>query len=495
MTRLWLWAVLILFGIVPLNAQSRLRVVRDCFGCIAILTTDTAQTIVAASPSPSTFVIKAGTHRLDSITPRAGDTFIGETGAILSGAKLLASGSFVNVSGVWHITGQTQTVATRVGTCQATGGSIAWATDYPGCDYAEELYFDGSTRKTRVTSLGGVAAGKWYFDDAADTIYIGDDPTGHTVETSVTTFAFNNGVNDVTIRGLIVEHYATMAQYGPINAESTSNWTVRDNDLRYNHGGGMRFGNRSTVTNNHIHHNGEIGIVGIGDDFVFQNNEVDHNNTAHFDPGWEGGGSKFFATNRLIVRGNNFHDNEGPGIWLDGDNINYDVVGNTSTSNDHVGIFTEISCNGTIRNNTVTGNGLAYWVPGYVWGVGILNAASHHVEISWNTLSGNRGGIAGIQQSRGSDTNCGSHLITSFNVHDNAVTINRTGITPAWNGLADDTGSSTIFVSDNNHFEANTYTLKTDTAYFVWNNIGDMTFSTWSGTYGHDSPSGSASTF
>lgn len=482
------------------GGPTRFRFVLEdpCIGCIPIETTDVAQTVIDAHPAGSSFIFRGGYHRQDSVSPRNGDIFFGSVGAILSGAKVLSAASFTVSGSNWKITGQTQTIAARTGECQlipADGGNAAnnFATSYPGCSYQEELFYD-DVRQTRVESLGAVGSGKWYFDDTANEIYVGSNPSGHVIETSVTDRAFKKTADNVTISGLIIEKYATPAQYGPIDAENTTGWTVTDVELRYNHGAGTRIGQSYFIANSRSHHNGQMGITGIGDNVIVRNVEIDHNNTAHFDPGWEAGGTKFVLTNSLIVEYCNIHDNEGPGLWSDIDNFGTTYRYNTVTSNQQMGIFHEISWAADIYGNTVTGNGLAYWVPNYIWGVGILVAASPNVEIHDNILSGNRGGIAGVQQSRGSGT-YGTHLIFNLNVHDNNITVNKTGINPAYAGaLVDGTGSSTIFTTDNNHFEGNVYTLKTDlSSYFEWNN-GERTFAQWQG-FGHDTPTGSASTF
>lgn len=487
-----------LVGTVTLDAQiRRLRFVRQptvCTGCTAIQTTDVAQTIVNANPAGTVYLLKSGTHRLDSITAKTGDTFVGETGAVLSGAKALASESFVvTAEGFWRIGGQTHTPAARVGGCQTTladnpAGTVAWATTYAGCDYAEELFRD-DVRQLHVTTAAQLGPGKWYFDDAADQIFVGDNPIGHVIETSVTTFAFNKGPNTVTIRNLTIEKYASTAQYGCINAEDTTGWVVEDSVMRNCHSGGIRIGHGTQVLRSLITRNGEIGVVGIGDNVRVEDCEISWNNGAHFDPGWEGGGSKFVLTNNLIVRNNWWHHNEGPGLWLDIYNINYTLDGNLVEDNQQMGIFTEISYAGVISNNTVRRNGLAYWVPGYVWGAGILNAASPNVEVFGNVVSDNRGGINGIQQNRGTGS-FGPHEIENFYVHDNTITMSQGAGSPVWSGLSVDVADDTYWTSRNNRFRNNTYFLDNDTFYFTWNWTGYVSFAAWQG-YGHDVAVGS----
>lgn len=55
---------------------------------IAIYPGDSIQLKVNAAPPGTQFVIKAGTHRRQQITPKDGDTFVGEPGAVLDGENV-----------------------------------------------------------------------------------------------------------------------------------------------------------------------------------------------------------------------------------------------------------------------------------------------------------------------------------------------------------------------------------------------------------------------
>jgi hypothetical protein len=144
------------------------------------------------------FTIRAGVHRLQSITPKSGQSFQGEPGAIVSGAKVLTG--WVQDGSRWYVTGQTQ---------QGPVSGVCFL-ENPGCNKAEDLWIDG-VLKWHATSLSGVVPGKWFFDYAADRIYVGDDPGGRSVETSVTTYAFAGGAANVTVKGLVIEKYAGLS--------------------------------------------------------------------------------------------------------------------------------------------------------------------------------------------------------------------------------------------------------------------------------------------
>ncbi len=400
------------------------------------------QTAVAASPSPSSFLIKAGVHRLQSISPRTGDTFMGEPGTVLSGARLLTT--FTRSGALWVAGGQTQQ-GTVHGICEV---------GYEGCSFPEELFINDALL-THVTTLAAVVPGAWFFDYAADTIYFADDPTGKTVEASITAEAFRPTGNNVTVNGLIVEKYASGAQYGPINAENVSGWTVSNNEVRWNHGGGIRVGPNSRILTNHVHHNSQLGIGGVGDDVLVDGNEIDHNNTAHFEIEWEAGGTKFTNTDRLIVI-NTIH-------------TLYDT--NRVEDNFWAGILHEISFDAVISNNTVRRNG--FGKPVWAWAAGILVSASTNVEVYGNTLEDNAGGITGAEQNRpDSPSPFGPHIVTNLYVHDNMI---RQSL--GWTGVACDNGDATIYTAARgNRFLRNMYT---GSPRFTWNNVGDMTQTQW----------------
>jgi len=160
------------------------------------------------------------------------------------------------------------------------------------------------------------------------------------VEASVTRSAFWGSAADVTISGLTVEKYAIPAQFGAIGDQYPGpNWTVTNNEVRWNHGTGIALISSSQATLNYCHHNGEKGIGGAGTNILVEGNQVSFNNWAGFDPTWEAGGMKFALTTNLIVRRNSVHDNSGPGIWADVGNINTLIESNVVINNTGAGIL------------------------------------------------------------------------------------------------------------------------------------------------------------
>ena len=299
-----------------------------------------------------------------------------------------------------------------------------------------------------------------------------------------TRYAFDVGgarPGNVRIQGLVIQNYAPGAQRGAVNAsygpsQQGTGWVVANCEIHHNRGAGLRLSSRIQVLNNKIHHNDQIGATGDGDYILFQGNEVAYNNPAwHYAWGWELGGVKFTGTHNLVARGNYAHHNNGPGLWTDVNNIDVLYENNRAVDNAGAGIFHEISYAAVIRNNVATGNGLQRpWVVG----AGILVSASPNVEVYGNSVSGNRMGIVGMQQSRGSGA-YGPHVVQNLYVHDNTTQ------TAGMSGIARDWGPDSIFTGWNNRFRHNTYTgLATNRTPFTWMN-GSRTVAQWKG-YGQD---------
>jgi parallel beta-helix repeat protein len=304
---------------------------------------------------------------------------------------------------------------------------------------------------------------------------------------NATTYAFQRGSSPypsgVRIQNIIIERYVPPPQFGAIMAgngvnDGGADWVIQDCEIRYNATGGVRIADGMQLLRNNIHHNHQEGIVGVGDDVLVEGNEIAWNNyLKEFDWGWEAGGTKFVLTNRLVVRGNYSHDNWGPGLWSDIDNMNVLYENNRVEDNAGPGIFHEISHDAVIRNNTVTRNGFDF--AGWVWGGGIQIATSDNVEIYGNTVEDNKVGISIVAQPRGSGI-YGVFQTRNVNVHDNLVTQHTGELSAAAHSPADDTWYSSIHFANNSYF-----TPTTNPSLFCWLDGQYRTWAQWKG-YGND---------
>ncbi len=108
---------------------------------------------------------------------------------------------------------------------------------------------------------------------------------------------------------------------------------------------------------NAIHHNGQLGMGGHGTGGLIEGNEIAYNLTMGYAAMWEGGGAKWAVTTGLTIRGNWSHDNAGPGLWTDINNIDTLYEDNRVEDSEFAGIFHEISYAAIIRNNVIRNNG------------------------------------------------------------------------------------------------------------------------------------------
>lgn len=449
------------------------------------------QSVIDKHPAGTTFLLKAGTHRQQTITPRTGDAFVGEKSGdtrltILSGARVLTGWVFDGTR--WYVSGQTQ------GIVPVTGSAESCRPTHPRCSHPEDLFFD-NVMKYHEDALAKVGPGEWFFDYAADRIYVGDNPTGRLVETSVTTQLFNpSTADDVLIQDLIIEKYASPTATAAVNLgyslHGAENWTLSGSEVRWNHGAGVGLDSHTVARNNFVHHNCGFGFVGAGVGVVVEGNEIAYNNvmagttrSCGYESFWGAGGSKWVWTTNLIVRNNFSHHNDGPGLWTDINNIHSLYENNLVEDNTRGGIFHEISYDATIRHNTIRRNGTGRDFPWWTTGAGIEIVSSRNVEVYGNTLVDNWQGITGLDDHRGTG-NHGPWVITNLNVRDNVITSRIAEGGGGRTGLVDTVGNRVFQPAANNRFQRNTYTLGSQPAYFIW--MGQNLNETQWRAYGHD---------
>ena len=188
---------------------------------------------------------------------RAGQELIG-TGngdAVISGAKVVTAskqGSY------WVITGQTSLGTSGVSPltdCVPVDGKDPGAM----CIYVDQAFLNGRSL-WQVGSLGELSSGEFFWDYAANKIYLADDPTGKKLELSVATAGISGGP-DVALRNLVVEKFGNPVQGGAIST-SSGYWLLQGVESRFNHGGGIHMGPYTIVRDSYIHHNGQLGIHG-----------------------------------------------------------------------------------------------------------------------------------------------------------------------------------------------------------------------------------------
>lgn len=432
---------------------------------VTLTTADNIQTKVNAYPAGTSFILTAGMYRNQSVVPKEGDSFSGQGDVRMTGSILL---TFKEDSGTKLWVASATPDNTVVGTCQST---------YPLCHYSQDLFIGGTVQKP-VTSMTDMKSGQWYFDRSTSKIYIPSNPGAAVTELGMAKYAFAGTVPNVTIKNMMIQKYASNGQSGAIGLTGTGpNWTVDNVEVRYNHGVGVKLGSGSKLTNSFIHDNGELGISLQGTNSEGISNEISWNNYAGYAFSWESGGGKFSSTTNLLLQSNYVHDNYGPGLWGDTDNVSTTYDSNTVTHNEECGIQHELSFSAIIKNNTLSGNG--YLASDWLWNGQILIENSSNVQIYDNTVEvpvSGANGISIINQNRGSGP-LGPWIAANNTVHNNSVTYLGAG---GGSGMVDDTGSHPIL---GNSFNSNKYYLTTGSMatseHWWWFSI--MTFSKFQG--------------
>lgn len=429
------------------------------------------RSVVASSPKGATLCLRSGVHRVSGpVRPKDGQRLVGEPGTIVSGAKVVTG---------FSRSGQDWVAAAFLPRYPSTHGECASR----GCAYPQDVFLDG-VPLTRVLDPDDLGPGRFYADFQTNRLFLRDDPDGRTVEQAYSSSILESAARGVTVRGLVVEKAANEAQRAAIDNEGGGGWVIEDNVVRYNHGVGLR-GDSSTVRGNVIHHNGQLGMSGHGHGSLVAGNEIAWNNVAGYDCLWECGGTKWAENRGLVVRGNWVHDNHGPGMWTDINNVDVLYEGNVVTDNEGYGILHEISYRATIRGNVVQDTRPRDG-PSFFGGGEIVISASPDVEVYGNRVRGVVG--IGVLQQRRVDfpSSLGPHEARNIHVHDNRVI--ATGSTAVAAGMATDVpelDDPRRLIERNIRFNRNHYYLPDLSGHwFDWRG-GLRTSKQWRG-YGQD---------
>lgn len=451
---------------VPADTADRLSAIvrgEERRHVVRVEPSDDLAEVVADNPPATVYRLAAGVHRGASVRPEDGDSFVGEPGAILSGAVDLSVGAvdWHRSGDAWYVSGQKQG---RAGTGEiATGGNHRHRRP-------EEL-FVGDVRYEHVGSRDRLGPGRWFFDYPADRIWISEDPRGlGRIEASVTEQAFSGEeVRDVVLDNVIVEKYANRTGRGAINGHRTTNWVVRNCTARWNHGPGVSIGPGMQLSGCDIHGNGQIGLTGsctyrsgpregAAIPTVITGNRIHHNAVLDFAWTWEAGALKIARCSNGVRFENNWvHDNDGPGPWFDGSNRHAVVRSNLVERNAQRGIFYEISSQGRVFWNTVRDN--AVGVEPAVEAPGIFISNSDHTSVFQNLVSGSPSGIVARSAADREPR------VTHLRVYDNDV-----AYTGGRTGLNVDRGEPfDAYTSWGNSFHDNTYRLPDlEGRWFLW---------------------------
>jgi parallel beta-helix repeat protein len=203
----------------------------------------------------------------------------------------------------------------------------------------------------------------------------------------------------VTIEYLTIEKFTPGPNAAAVNLDANTGWTIEYNTVELNApGAGVLAGTGTTLKGNCLTRNGQYGfqstavnswgrdsLTGGPYDVTVDGNEISYNDTCDFEGllsnsaiGWskhnpvpdqyrgahcgtvvpdgDEGGFKLWQTDGVTITDNYVHNNWGPGAWVDTDNANTTIHGNTFAANEGEAVIEEISYNFAITDNYMVDN-------------------------------------------------------------------------------------------------------------------------------------------
>jgi hypothetical protein len=289
------------------------------------------------------FVLTKGLYRTGNLKPKEGNSFYGELnadgtqGTIFNGSRLITNFQTLP-NGQWAITGQTQ--HNGITQLQKDVPPVSILRGYDRAIYVEDVFID-DTFLRHATNRNALAGGLFYFDYPNHTVYIADDPRDRKVEVSVYRMAIGGTAEEVTIRNIQFEKYASFSWLGAVSAQG-HRWLVEGCAARLNHAAGFTCSDRvlsSKKNGLHLPYDGDYDSTGfIPEGVIFRNNLacsnglsgincyrasnvlIEHNEcsynrvpTVGLAIHWNAGGIKIIRdTDDTTIRGNYCHHNRSP---------------------------------------------------------------------------------------------------------------------------------------------------------------------------------------
>lgn len=323
-----------------------------------------------------------------------------------------------------------------------------------------QLVFIDGVYVHEVTTLGAATGANFFYDQNAKRLYLGTDPSGHTVELAKRpmAIAIQGGAGGNVVRGIGFRKYATNEYNANVThaAIFAGAPTCRfENDVfTANAGAGLSIGNPSgaVVVTTVFAFNGANGLDANGhqhstqaaDGLDVEDNVFNGNNAELFGTGCgyscSAAGSKMAHMDGFTLKNNVFENaaGTGKGFWCDLACSKGVMVGNVFANNGDTGLMYEVSDTGIIASNVVYGNG-AYG----------LKIGSANTKVYNNTIANNQTGALIYDD----DRSFGVNGITDVgpdtaNVEFvNNIVFADTAVVSAWrtNATSPNTGPNTFY--------------------------------------------------
>ncbi len=406
------------------------------------------QAAITRAKSGSTIVLRAGSYHEGILIPRDKtltlQPYPGEE-VWLDGSRVVAnwerSGS-AWVSSGWNVKLDSSPTYTR-GAPDNTADSWAFVNpNHPMAAHPDQVWLD-STALKQVGSLAQVTTGTFYVNTAEKKLYIGSDPTGHTVRASDTVKAATVLGDNSVLRGIGIRRFApSVPDMGAVTVYAKGvlleNIAITDNATTGLSLGasGIRLRDVTTARN------GMLGAhANYADGLTVSGLLSSGNNTESFNRAPVSGGLKVTRSRGITVSGSAFLNNAGNALWFD-ESV-YDVK---ATSNDIVGntgnaLVFELSSRLVFADNLVANNGMS----------GALISDSNQAEVWNNSFTGNARNVNIVQGDRRASNLATAGHDPRQSLPDPTVTWVTGQVTVKNNVLADSTFKCNLCVEDYSH--------------------------------------------
>lgn len=262
---------------------------------------------------------------------------------------------------------------------------------HPMAAHPDQVWIDGKA-VPQVQALDQVKTGTFFVDYAARKLYLGSNPTGHSVRASDISKAATLQGGGTTLRGVGFRRFApSIPDMGAITAEKDG-VTVENVAVTDNAGTGIHaVGANITFRNLTLARNGMLGgSASTADNFKATSILAYGNNTELFNQAPVSGGFKVTRSRGVKVSDSSFVRNAGPGLWLDESVYNGVITRNDMVSNQGHGLTMEISAKFLVADNYIAAN----------LGNGIKLNDTSNVDLWNNTVSANSRNLNIVQDGR-----------------------------------------------------------------------------------------------
>ncbi|SDK05298.1 Right handed beta helix region [Actinopolyspora mzabensis] len=264
---------------------------------------------------------------------------------------------------------------------------------HPNAGLPDMVFLDGEPLR-QVAEREEVSPGTFHVDTGDNTLLLGSDPTGKTVEASVHPWLLQfDGSRAAGSRllGVGIAHYASRQEYGRKGAMvvvNAADVVLRDNAFAWSASSGVAvFAPNAEVDGNIMADNGLVGLMSNkAHDVRLVDNRVVRNNRERFalsGPAIGAGGVKMTRTRGALIEHNSFVNNIGTGWWCDLGCTDATVVHNTTRDNAKHGFYYEVSSRALFASNLVSHNDR----------FGVKISSADHVGFRNNTFWRNHGSL------------------------------------------------------------------------------------------------------